>query len=167
MKVGSYCLFSFASVLAFVAYAAYTREQFYPIVHFLVTSKVSYVIGGNMIFSLAFMSASILNTLFLGSLRESEIEMLADKAKYTMVEMCLVLTIFRNELTPTIIGIFGGLLFLNGFHWLAKGRIELLDQIMPSNIIVHLRYVAWYRVAVFQSSRVHQSASGVVMYFPA
>jgi len=120
-------------------YAVYTREQFYPTILYLVTSKVSYVVGGNMVFAIAFFIAHFLKSIFLGTLSESEHELLADRAKYTVVETCLALTIFRSELTPAVVCYFGGLLFLNAFHWLAKGRIERLDQVMPTGCSKHIR----------------------------
>ena len=129
-------------MLALIFYAVYTREQFYPSILFLVTSKVSYVVGGNLVFAVAFFVAHFLKSLFLENLSESENELLADKAKYTIVETCLALTIFRAELTPTVICYFGGLLFLNAFHWLAKARIERLDQVMPAGYSKHVRLLA-------------------------
>ena len=141
MKAVTYFGVSFVALSALCLYAVVSREQFYPIVLFLVTSKVSYVVGGNMVFATAFVIAGVIKNLFLGSLRESELEMLGDNAKYTVIETCLAATIFRNELTPPIIALFGGLLFVQAFHWLAKGRINLLDQVMPSGAMVHVRLV--------------------------
>eukprot|EP00605_Chrysophyceae_sp_TOSAG23-4_P001480 GSChrysophyteH1.ASY1.ANO1.1617.1 assembled CDS len=141
MKTTTYFALSFAAVVALCVYALYSREQFYPVVLFLVTSKISYVVGGNMVFATALLLASMIQSIFLGPLRNNEMEMLADRAKFTIVETCLALTIFRNELTPPIIALFGGLLFLNAFHWLAKSRIDLLDQIM-SSALVHVRLMA-------------------------
>ena len=74
-----------SSVGALILYAVYTREQFYPTVLYLVTSKVSYVVGGNMVFATAFFVAHLLKSIFLGTLSESEHELLADRSKYTIV----------------------------------------------------------------------------------
>lgn len=123
-------------------YAIYSREQFYPIVLFLVTSKISFVVAGNMILATALLLGHVSKAIFLGQLRDVEIELLTERAKYTITETCLALTIFRNELSPSILGLFGALLFLKAFHWLGKGRLEHLEQIMPVGYLTHIRLTA-------------------------
>ena len=56
--------------------------------------------------------------------------MLYERAKYSITETCLALTVFRNEITPTILLLFGSLIFVKAFHWLAKS-IEYNEQIQP------------------------------------
>jgi E3 ubiquitin-protein ligase synoviolin len=142
MKFSNYYASSWGLVLALLSYSMYAKEQFYPIILFLATSKFSYVVLGNLLLANAFFLAGVMKTLFLGSLSDSEIEMLIDRAKYTITETCLALTIFRNELTPPILGLFGTLLFVKAFHWLARNRVDRLDQIMPTGYGVYTRLVA-------------------------
>ena len=139
MKFIHYFNLSLLGTAALVGYAFYSREQFYPIVLFLVTNKISFVVAGNMMLATALLLGNVSKTLFLGQLRDVEIEMLTERAKYTITETCLALTIFRNELTPNILGLFGMLLFLKAFHWLAKSRLEHLEQVMPVGYITHCR----------------------------
>ena len=142
MKFSSYYLSSWGALAALCSYAVYTKEQFYPTILFLTQSKVSYVVVGNMLLANAFFLAGVVKTIFLGTLTDSEIEMLIDRAKYTITETCLALTIFRNELTPPIIGLFGTLLFVKAFHWLARNRVDRLDQTMPSGYSIFIRLIA-------------------------
>ena len=116
------------SVAALVIYAYYTREQFYPTILFLVSSKLSFLISGNMLLVTVVLVAKILKTIFFGKLRGVEVELLFDKAKYSITETCLALTVFRHEITPTILMIFGSLIVVKAFHWLAKSRIEYNEQ---------------------------------------
>ena len=129
-------------MLALLAFAITTREQFYPIVLFLVSSKVSFVVAGNMALATLLLIGHISKAIFLGQLRDVEVEVLMERAKYTITETCLALTIFRNELTPPILGFFGALLFLKAFHWLGKSRLEHLEQVMPTGTMTLVRLMA-------------------------
>ena len=72
--------YSFCSCAALVASAAYFWERnhyaFYPTVVEMVTSKVSVLVLSNMAVLLAVSFWRILKTLFLGSLRDPELEAL-------------------------------------------------------------------------------------------
>ena len=66
----------FLSVLAsasVVAHAAYTREQYFPAVMFLSTSKPALVAFGNLAFSLLLVLGHAVRATFLGTLREAEV----------------------------------------------------------------------------------------------
>ena len=111
MRFAGYFYTSLAATVGLIAHVVFTREQFYPIVLYLVTSKISFVVLGNMAIACVLLMGRLSNSLFLGSLREAEVELLVDQAKYTITETCLALTIFRNELSPPILALFGVLLF--------------------------------------------------------
>ena len=111
-------------MVSLVLYAYHIKEQFYPTILFLVTSKLSFVLSGNMIIASTILFAKFLKSIFLGKLRDAEIELLFEKAKYSITETCLALTVFRHEITPVILMIFGSLIFVKAFHWLANSRLE-------------------------------------------
>lgn len=46
--------------------------------------------------------------VFLGPLRDVEVEILYDNARYAITETCLALTIFREELTTRCVCVRGG-----------------------------------------------------------
>jgi E3 ubiquitin-protein ligase synoviolin len=134
-----YFLSSLVAMLSVVAYACYTREQFYTIILFLVTSKISFLMAGNMIVAFSVLIGKITKSIFLGRLRDAEVELLIDRCKYSITETLLALTIFRNELSPRIILLFGFLSFVKIFHWLGKSRLDYLQQLMPIPMISHIR----------------------------
>jgi E3 ubiquitin-protein ligase synoviolin len=70
-------VYASASLLAgagLVAYAFHTRQQFYPTVIYLVTSKVSVMVLCNVAFVLLLICGRIFKRIFLGSLRDAELE---------------------------------------------------------------------------------------------
>jgi E3 ubiquitin-protein ligase synoviolin len=140
MKFVTYFFLSLSSLIGVIAYAIHTREQFYPVILFLTNSKVSFLVWGNMIIATAVLVGKIAKSLFLGSLREAEVEILVERAKYSIFETCLALTIFRNELSAPILLFFGLLLFVKSFHWLAKSRFEYLEQVMPLSSWTYFRF---------------------------
>ena len=62
-----------------VQHAVSTREQFYPAVIYMVTSKFSVVVLCNMAFVLLVTLAKVLKSLFLGELRQQEVEVRAHR----------------------------------------------------------------------------------------
>jgi E3 ubiquitin-protein ligase synoviolin len=126
-------------VICMVYYAYYTRRQFYPTILYLVSSKTCFLVGGNLFFASALLFARLIKSLFFGTLREVETELLLEKAKYAIIETCLALTIFRNELTPTVFALFAFLIFFKLMHKLSKTRLEYFEQITPVPTFVLLR----------------------------
>jgi E3 ubiquitin-protein ligase synoviolin len=120
-----------------ISYACYTREQFYPIILLLVTSKVSFVIGANMILATFILTGKVGIRVFFKELREAELELIRERAKYSMTETLLALTIFRNELTPTIFLFFGLLIFCKIFHWISRSRLDYLEQVDRVSLYAH------------------------------
>lgn len=66
--------------------------------------------------------------VFLGPLRDVEVEILYDNARYAITETCLALTIFREELTTRVLTLFTALLFSKSFHWLCQSRVEYVES---------------------------------------
>lgn len=135
-------LYLFLSALAgaaTVSYACYTREQFYPIILFLVTSKLSFLVAANVVVAFTFAYGKFLKTMYFGRLRDAEIELLVERCKYSVIETCLALTTFRHELTPFVLLLFLILLFTKVFHWLCRGRIDFLEQVVPIPVLTHIR----------------------------
>jgi E3 ubiquitin-protein ligase synoviolin len=127
----AYFVTSILLVLGTVYYAYYTHRQFYPTISFLVSSKVAFIVIANLVFAASLFCARILKSIYFGKLRDAEIELLVDAAKYTVPETCLALTIFRNELSPTVFLLFGLLIFVKLLHKLSKCRAEFTEQLLP------------------------------------
>ncbi|TMW55545.1 hypothetical protein Poli38472_010427 [Pythium oligandrum] len=138
-------LYSSASLLACTAllwYTYMTRQQFYPAVIYLVTSKVSVLILGNAGLVVTILLGRLFKTIFLGSLRDAEVEILHENVRYAITETCLALTIFREELNFQVAVLFTSLIFLKVFHWLAQSRIEFIEQTDIVSRLTHIRLVA-------------------------
>ena len=130
------------AMMALIVYAFRANEQIYPTLVYLSQSKTSILLTGNMTIACAILVGKIFKTIFFGSLRSAEIEMLYERAKYSITETCLALTVFRSEISPTILVFFGSMIFVKAFHWLAKSRLEYNEQVQPLPIIAHCRMVA-------------------------
>jgi len=139
VSLSTYFTSSVLLMISIILYACYTREQFYSIIQLLVSSKLSYVAAGNMIVACTLAAGRVIKYVFLGTLRDTEVEMLYDRFKYSITETLLALTIFRNELSPYVILFFGALLFIKSFHWLAKSRIDYLEQVLPASMLTNIR----------------------------
>lgn len=160
VRVGRYFSFSFMITILMVYYAYRTQRQFYPTILYLVSSKLSFLIVGNMLLATIWLIATLFKGIYFGPLRDIEgkavilsyknknnsfdrvqfvVELLIEKAKYIVTETCFALTIFRNELTPPIITMFVSLIAVKLIHKLSKCRMEYLEQIMPVAVSTQLR----------------------------
>ena len=72
VRVVSYFSSSLVVMLFMVYYAYHTQRQFYPTIQFLVSSKVSFVVLGNMILATIWMAATLFKSIYFGPLREVE-----------------------------------------------------------------------------------------------
>ena len=136
-------------MVALVAYAFQTKEQFYPTLVYLSQSKTSFVLSTNMVIACAILIGKIFKVIFFGSLRGVETEMLYERAKYSATETCLALTVFRSEISPKIFLFFGSMIFVKAFHWLAKSRLEYNEQIQPLPLLAHIRMIALIATLMF------------------
>ena len=98
---------------------------------------------GNMALVLTFLAGRITKSVFLGTLRDAEVEILLENARYAVTETCLALTIFREELNVRVAALFTALLFAKIFHWLCASTVEFVS-------ILHLRVVVRAMVTVVQ-----------------
>lgn len=139
MKLASYFTLSATAMAMMVYYAYYTRKQFYPTVLFLVSSKLSFIVACNLALSVALLVAKFIKSIYFGNLREAEVEVIMEKAKYAIVETSLALTIFRNELSTFNISLFGTMILIKLLHRLSKCRLEYLEQIAPVSRYIQMR----------------------------
>ena len=69
--------------------------------------------------------------LFLGALREAEVERVNQRISQAVIETCLAMTIFRDEFNAKFVALFTVLSFIKVFHWLVQDRCALC---CPCNI---------------------------------
>lgn len=128
MRLLLYSLVSFAAAIAIVANAMLKRGQFYPAVIYLSTSKLSLMVMGNAIFTTVVLLGKTAKVVFFGTLREVEIEQMYDKAWSALIEMCIAMTIFREEFSTRFVALATALSFVKIFHWLTEHRLEYIEQ---------------------------------------
>ena len=63
--------------------------------------------------------------LFLGTLREAEVERVNQRISQAIIETCLAMTIFRDEFNVKFVALFTVLSFIKIFHWLVQDRCAL------------------------------------------
>lgn len=109
-----------------------------------------------------------LQRLLYGSLRQTEVEQLSEKAWFAITETCLAMTIFREQIGAWFLVMFTALITGKVWGWIGDGRVEILEQQPPANpglfhtrlsisLFVSLVYDMWilkYTVnAVIQQAR--------------
>jgi E3 ubiquitin-protein ligase synoviolin len=119
------------------------REQFYPAVVYLATSKLSVCILGNLAFAMLLCFGQLLKRIFLGKLREAEVERMFEKSKDALMETCLAMTIFREEFNTAFVVMFVTLLFMKVWHWLCQDRVEFIETAPVTSRLSHVRIVSF------------------------
>ena len=66
--------------------------------------------------------------LFLGRLRDAEVERVQDRLAGAAMETCLAMTVFRGEASVEAGALFACLAALKVLHWLAADRVAHLDS---------------------------------------
>ncbi|OQR91126.1 hypothetical protein ACHHYP_04957 [Achlya hypogyna] len=141
MRFWLYASTSLAAGAGLVAYTYHTQQQFYPTVIYLVTSKVSVMVLCNVAFVLTILCGRVFKRIFLGTLRDAELEMLYDHARFAIAETCFTLSVFREEMTLKVLALFTLLLFIKTFHWLCQWRGEHIEQSEIVSRSTHVRLV--------------------------
>jgi len=124
-----YVFFSVCCGAISILYAWAEHEQFYPTVVSLTSSKTHVLVMGNLGLALAMFWGSIWQQVLFGQIADDESREVLDKAKYTFIDICIALTIFRTDLTVTVVCLFMALLFAKVFHWLAELRVETVSRL--------------------------------------
>ena len=57
-------------------------------------------------------------------------QILFENTKHALMDTCLALALFRAEVSPSVLAMFGGLLFCKVFHWLSKSRLEHVSRLL-------------------------------------
>ncbi|KAF8972937.1 hypothetical protein BDZ97DRAFT_1900798 [Flammula alnicola] len=128
-RVFFYTFVSLVSVSAVIINALKNYSNFYSVAIYLSKSSRSvWWVLANFGILLALLCGHIVQRIFFGSLRPNEVERLYDRLWFFITESLLAFTIFRDEFDTPFALMFGFLLFVKSFHWLASDRIEWMDQ---------------------------------------
>ena len=128
-----YVPLSMLAALALLHHTFRTRQQFYIVMTYLQTSKLSYVILGNAIIATTVGLFSTITSVFLdGGLRPNERDSIGDSIRWDVTETCLALTIFRSELDVGTAIQFLCLVLMKCLHWsveLRGGHLRMTEDV--------------------------------------
>lgn len=148
----AYALFSILLTTGIISHAFYTKRFFFRSVVHLANSKLAIMSMFNMALMLVILAWRIVQFLFLGPLRFRERERLHLRARDAIIESCFAMSIFRSEFNLMFVSIVITLLFVKSLHWLAKDRIEFLEEQPLSPRRAHVRLVSLLLFLLFTDS---------------
>lgn len=143
MRLQTYAGVSLIATLAVVYHAFSSRQQFYPAMVYLSTSKVSLVLLLNMGLVVMCILWQLTKKIFLGSLREAEVERLNEQSWREVMEILFAITIFRQDFSVTFLSMVTALLLIKALHWLAQKRVEYIETTPSVPMLSHIRIVSF------------------------
>ncbi|KIJ18970.1 hypothetical protein PAXINDRAFT_70245 [Paxillus involutus ATCC 200175] len=150
-KTALYAFVSSVAVLVTVVHALRKQSNFYSLVIHLSKSNRSVLILANFGLLLALLCGQCAQRIFFGPLRPQEVERLYDRLWFFVTESLLAFTIFRDDFDIPFVLMFGFLLFVKSFHWLASDRIEWMDQrpYPGPPVLFHIRMLSLFIILWF------------------
>ncbi|CAL5047421.1 unnamed protein product [Urochloa decumbens] len=143
IRLQTYAAFSLLATASSVYYAFSSREQFYPAMVYLSTSKICFVLLLNTGFVAMCVAWQLVKRLFLGSLREAEVERLNEQSWREVVEILFAVTIFRQDFSVSFLAMVAALLLVKALHWLAQKRVEYIETTPSVPMLSHIRIVSF------------------------
>ncbi|KAL8532448.1 hypothetical protein ACS0TY_008882 [Phlomoides rotata] len=143
MKLQTYAGLSLVATLAVIYHAFSSRGQFYPAMVYLSTSKTSLVLLLNMGLVGMCILWQLTKKIFLGSLREAEVERLNEQSWREVMEILFAITIFRQDFSVSFIAMVTALLLIKTLHWLAQKRVEYIETTPSVSKLSHIRIVSF------------------------
>ena len=97
---------------------------------------------GNVGFGASLIGYKTIVYLFLGTLRDYEVERVQERVGQAIIETLLAMTIFRHKMdTIPFISRFVLLAFVKMFHWLAQDRVDFIETTPNTTLLQHVRLV--------------------------
>ncbi|XP_024010598.1 ERAD-associated E3 ubiquitin-protein ligase HRD1B isoform X2 [Eutrema salsugineum] len=143
IRLSVYAGLSSLATLAVIYHAFSSRGQFYPATVYLSTSKISLVLLLNMGLVLMFSLWNLVKLVFLGSLREAEVERLNEQAWREIMEILFAVTIFRQDFSVGFLSLVVTLLLIKGLHWMGQKRLEYIETTPSVTLLSHVRIVSF------------------------
>ncbi|KAL2545550.1 ERAD-associated E3 ubiquitin-protein ligase [Forsythia ovata] len=143
MRLKTYSALSLIATLAVIYHAFNSRGQFYPAMVYLSTSKISLVLLLNMGLVVMCILWQLTKKIFLGSLREAEVERLNEQSWREVMEILFAITIFRQDFSVTFLAMVTTLLLVKALHWLAQKRVEYIETTPSVPKLSHIRIVSF------------------------
>ncbi|KAJ0243029.1 ERAD-associated E3 ubiquitin-protein ligase HRD1B [Hirschfeldia incana] len=143
IRLRAYAGISTLATLSVIYHAFSSRGQFYPATVYLSTSKISLVILLNMALVLMLALWNLVKLVFLGSLREAEVERLNEQAWRELMEILFAVTIFRQDFSVGFLSLVVTLLLIKALHWMAQKRVEYMETTPSVTLVSHVRIVSF------------------------
>lgn len=143
MKLQTYAGLSLIATLAITYHAFSSRGQFYPAMVYLSTSKISLVLLLNMGLVIMFVLCQLIKKVFLGSLREAEVERVNEQLWREIMEILFAVTIFRQDFSISFLVMVITLLLVKALHWLAQKRVEYIETTPSVSVLSQVRIVSF------------------------
>jgi len=148
MNFSSYFVLSTLIVVGIVSHAYVAHEQFYPAVVYLSTDKMCLAVMYNFAFAMFLLFGKALLRLFIGTLRDLEVEQLVDSGRGFLADTILFLvfyapTIDNKEVgTVYLIQYICCVIFMKVFHLTTQIRVSHMFEIGVPRLIVNIKLVA-------------------------
>ncbi|EEF42344.1 protein binding protein, putative [Ricinus communis] len=143
MRMRTYASLSLIATIAVIYHAFNSRGQFYPAMVYLSTSKINLVLLLNMGLVIMCILWQLTKRVFLGSLREAEVERLNEQSWREVMEILFAITIFRQDFSVTFLAMVTALLLIKALHWLAQKRVEYIETTPTVPMLSHIRIVSF------------------------
>jgi len=117
-----YTSLSFTIATLHIIYILRTRKQVYLALLYLTSSKISYIALRNAILAFFLFAFNLIIQKFLNGLRLMESETIVENMRWNVTETCLALTMFRQELSIGMVGMFLILILSKSLHWAVELR---------------------------------------------
>ncbi|XP_008677685.1 ERAD-associated E3 ubiquitin-protein ligase HRD1 isoform X3 [Zea mays] len=143
IRLPTYAAFSLLATASAAYYAFSSREQFYPAMVYLSTSKICFVLLLNTGLVAMCVAWQLARRLFLGSLREAEVERLNEQSWREVIEILFAVTIFRQDFSVSFLAMVAALLLVKALHWLAQKRVEYIETTPSVPLLSHIRIVSF------------------------
>ena len=143
IKLQTYAGLSLVATLAVIYHAFNSRGQFYPATVYLSTSKISLVLLLNMGLVIMCILWQLTRCVFLGSLREAEVERLNEQSWREVLEILFAITIFRKDFSITFLAMVTALLLIKALHWLVQKRVDYIEITPSVPMLSHIRIVSF------------------------
>ncbi|XP_019420985.1 PREDICTED: ERAD-associated E3 ubiquitin-protein ligase HRD1B-like isoform X1 [Lupinus angustifolius] len=143
VRLKTYAGLSLLATLAITYHAFNSRGQFYPAMVYLSTSKISLLLLLNMGLVIMCSLWQLTKKIFLGSLREAEVERLNEQLWREVMEILFAITVFRQDFSVTFLAMVTALLAVKALHWLAQKRVEYIETTPSVPTLSHIRIVSF------------------------
>lgn len=148
MNFSSYFVLSTLVVVGIITHAYVAHEQWYPAVVYLSTDKMCLAVMYNFAFAVFLLCGKMLLRIFIGSLRDLEVEQLVDSGRGFLADTILFLifyapTIDNREVgTVYLIQYICCVIFMKVFHLVTQIRVSHMFEVGVPRLIVNLKLVA-------------------------